>query len=70
VLGREVVMIEVRSPFELEEPFETLVQRGAGALVVGTFPWFFERRHEILGLAARHKLPATYPGQSFSSRAA
>ena len=64
-LGRELIVVEVRSPFDFEAPFATIAQRGAGALIVGTFPWFFERRAQILGLAARHKIPATYPSQSF-----
>jgi ABC-type uncharacterized transport system substrate-binding protein len=64
-LGREFIVVEVRSPFDFEAPFATIAQRGAGALIVGTYPWFFERRAQILGLAARHKTPATYPGQSF-----
>ena len=65
MLGREIIVIEARSAFEFDMPFETFVQRGAGALVVGAFPWFFERRNKILELAARHKIPATYPSQSF-----
>ena len=32
---------------------------------MGTFPWFLERRARILRLAAQHKIPAMYPGQSF-----
>jgi hypothetical protein len=32
---------------------------------VGTFPWFFERRYQILALAGRHKIPAMYPSGSF-----
>jgi putative tryptophan/tyrosine transport system substrate-binding protein len=64
-LGREIIVLEVRSNFEFEMAFETLVQRGAGALLVGTFPWFFDRRDKILALAARHKIPAMYPSPSF-----
>jgi putative ABC transport system substrate-binding protein len=64
-LGREIMVLAVRSNFEFEAAFETLVQRGAGALVVGTFPWFFDRRDKILALAARHKIPAIYPGPPF-----
>ena len=55
-LGREFIVVEVRSPFDFEAPFATIAQRGAGALIVGTYPWFFERRAQILGLAARHKI--------------
>jgi ABC transporter substrate binding protein len=46
-------------------PHPVGIQRGAGALVVGTFPWCFDRRDQILRLAARHKIPATYPSLSF-----
>jgi len=64
-LGRDVIVAEVRSPFDFEAPFGTFTERGAGALIVGTFPWFFEHRDKILALAARHKIPAMYPSGSF-----
>jgi putative tryptophan/tyrosine transport system substrate-binding protein len=34
-LGREFIVVEVRSPFDFEAPFATIAQRGAGALIVG-----------------------------------
>jgi ABC-type uncharacterized transport system substrate-binding protein len=64
-LGREIIVQEVRTNFEFEVAFATLVQRGVGALVVGTFPWFFESRDRILALAARHQIPAMYPSRAF-----
>ena len=64
-LGREIVVLAVRSNFELEAAFETLVRRGVGALAVGAFPWFFDRRDRILALAARHRVPAIYPSPAF-----
>jgi putative tryptophan/tyrosine transport system substrate-binding protein len=64
-LGRDVTVIAVRSDSELEAAFETLVRRGAGALSVGAFPWFFDRRDRILALAARYKIPAMYPSAAF-----
>jgi putative tryptophan/tyrosine transport system substrate-binding protein len=64
-LGRDIIVGDVRSPFDFEAPFATFAQRGASALIVGTFPWFFERRDKILALAAQHKIPATYPSASF-----
>ena len=64
-LGREIIVVEGRSDFDFEIAFDTLVQRGAGALVVGNTPWAVERRHTILTLAARHKLPAMYPFSTF-----
>jgi putative ABC transport system substrate-binding protein len=64
-LGREIIVLEGRSDFEFETAFDTLVQRGAGALIVGAFPWLTERRRKILALAAHHKTPAMYPFPAF-----
>src|SRR5262245_16379131 len=64
-LGREIIVVEGRSDSDFEIAFDALVQRGAGALVVGTTPWAIERRHKILALAARYNIPAIYPNPSF-----
>jgi ABC-type uncharacterized transport system substrate-binding protein len=64
-LGREIIVVGGRSDFDFEIAFDTLAQRGAGALVVGNSPWAIERRHKILTLAARHKVPAMYPFSAF-----
>jgi putative tryptophan/tyrosine transport system substrate-binding protein len=64
-LGREIIVVGGRSDFDFEIAFDTLVQRGASALVVGNTPWAIERRHTILRLAARHKIPAMYPFSTF-----
>jgi putative tryptophan/tyrosine transport system substrate-binding protein len=64
-LGCEIIVMPIRNAFEFEAPFETFVQRGAGALVVAAFPWFLERRDKLIALAARHKIPAMYPAPSF-----
>jgi putative tryptophan/tyrosine transport system substrate-binding protein len=65
-LGREIIVLEGRNDFEFETVFDTLVQRGAGALLVGVFPWLNERRYKIMMLAARHKTPAMYPFPAFA----
>jgi len=64
-LGREIIVVGGRSDFDFEIAFDTLVQRGAGALVVHNTPWAIERRYTILTLAARHKVPAMYPFSAF-----
>jgi len=64
-LGREIIVVEGRSDFDFEIAFDALVQRGAGALVVGNTPWAIERRHKILTLAARHNVPAIDPFSTF-----
>jgi putative tryptophan/tyrosine transport system substrate-binding protein len=62
-LGRQIVVLEARGDLDLDVAFATLVERHAGALIVGTFTSFEEPRslQKIIELAARHKVPAMYP---------
>jgi putative ABC transport system substrate-binding protein len=65
-LGRQIVILETRSERDYEMAFKTLVQREAGALVVG--PFAFRNTNEILALAARHKIPTIYPRRDYVER--
>jgi putative ABC transport system substrate-binding protein len=62
-LGRQILVLEAHSDLDLEMVFATLVERHAGALIVGTFTSFEEphSRQKIIELAARHKVPTMYP---------
>jgi putative tryptophan/tyrosine transport system substrate-binding protein len=62
-LGRQIVVLEARGDLDLDVVFATLVERHAGALIVGTFTSFEEpsSRQKIIELAARHKVPTMYP---------
>jgi putative ABC transport system substrate-binding protein len=62
-LGREVIILEAPSDRDYEAAFTTLVQRQAGALVVGAFT--FRNTNKILALAARYKIPTIYPGRGY-----
>jgi ABC-type uncharacterized transport system substrate-binding protein len=65
-LGRQVIIMATRSDRDYEMTFKTLIERGAGALVVGPFP--FRNINEILTLAARYKIPAIYPRRDYVDR--
>jgi putative tryptophan/tyrosine transport system substrate-binding protein len=58
-LGVEIVSVECRSDLEFEAALAKMVDSGAEALIVSTFP--FGNREKIVSLAALHKLPAIYP---------
>jgi len=59
-LGQQLIILDVSSESEIEPAFATFVQRGAGALLVGTGPFFLSNREQVVALAARHALPASY----------
>jgi putative ABC transport system substrate-binding protein len=64
-LRLQAIVLEARSAQDIDAAFATLVERGAGALVVGPQILFQRNREKIVDLAARHKIPAIYPGRGF-----
>jgi putative ABC transport system substrate-binding protein len=65
VLGLKAHVLEARTPSELDPAFESLVDLGVGALVVGADPLFTNNRAQVVALAARHALPAIYAWRLF-----
>jgi ABC-type uncharacterized transport system substrate-binding protein len=65
-LGRQAMILEARSELDIDVAFATLVERGAGALVVGPHVLFERNGKKIMDLAARHKISAIYPGRGFA----
>ena len=62
-LGRQIVILEPRGDREYEMAFKTLVEREAGALVVG--PFAFRNIEKIVTLAASYKIPTIYPRRDY-----
>jgi putative ABC transport system substrate-binding protein len=65
-LERQVIVLECRNAEDFEPAFATLVERGAGALLVSAFPLAFSNRGKILAMAAHHKIPAIYSQSPFA----
>ena len=65
--GLRLVLYDVFSARDIEAAFATFVQRGAGGLLVGTGPFLTSHREQIVGLAARHGVPAIHPLREFVS---
>src|SRR5262250_3743558 len=59
-IGQQLIVLDVSSDREIETGFTTLVQRGAGALHVGTGAFMNSQRERIVALAARYRTPAIY----------
>jgi putative ABC transport system substrate-binding protein len=64
-LGRQMILLKVGSPSDLEAAFASAVRQQADALLVTSNSFFTDRRVEIVALAARHALPAAYAWREF-----
>jgi putative ABC transport system substrate-binding protein len=58
--GVQLHILKAGSESEIDAAFASLVQQHAGALVVDSDPFFSSRREQLVGLAARHAVPAIY----------
>jgi putative ABC transport system substrate-binding protein len=58
--GRHLMVLDAGNERDIASAFETLVQRGASALLVGAGAFLNTHREQIVALAARHRLPAIY----------
>jgi putative ABC transport system substrate-binding protein len=63
--GQKMTVVHARTDSELEMAFVTLAQQGAGALLVGSDPFFGNRRDKLVGLARHHKVPGVYALREF-----
>jgi putative ABC transport system substrate-binding protein len=59
-LGLKLDVFSASSEGEIDAAFATIVQRGAGALLVAGDAYFNSRRAQLTALAARHRVPAIY----------
>ncbi len=53
-------MLTTTEEREIDAAFSTLSQRLAGALLVGSDPFFGDRPNHLVELAARHAIPTMY----------
>ena len=60
-LNLELVVLNASTEREIDTAFATIAQQKVGAVYVGTDPFLFSRREQIVSLAARHAIPAIYP---------
>jgi putative tryptophan/tyrosine transport system substrate-binding protein len=65
-IGQRIVITKASNDDALEAAFRSLVQEGAGALLVTAAPYFDTRRDRIIAFAARQRLPAIYQFREYA----
>jgi putative ABC transport system substrate-binding protein len=64
-LRQHLEVLTASTENELETAFTTMVRQRVGALIVMADPFLIARRRQLVELAARHAMPAIYPGKVF-----
>jgi putative ABC transport system substrate-binding protein len=64
--GLRLRLLTASTDRELEMAFDAMAQQRIDALVVGVDPWFRSRRDQVVALAARHAVPASYERRDFA----
>ena len=66
-LGLRLHVLKASTEGELDSVFASLVQLGIGALLVAQEPSYSRWREQIIALAARHAIPATYGQREYAA---
>ena len=65
-IGLQIRVLNASTSGEIESAFATLVRERPDALFVGPDPFFYNRRVQLVVLAARHGVPATYAVRDYA----
>lgn len=60
-LGFRLLIVDARSPDDIDRAFASLIAEKADALLVGPDTFFQSQRERIIALAVRYRVPASYP---------
>jgi putative ABC transport system substrate-binding protein len=63
---RQILMVNAAREREFNAAFATIVQAGAGGLLIGVSPFFLSQRRQLVALAGRHALPTVYNQREYA----
>jgi putative ABC transport system substrate-binding protein len=66
-LGLKLKVLHASSEHDFETAIASIVQQGAGALVVASDPFFFSRRDQLVAVVAHYAVPAIYQFREFAA---
>jgi putative ABC transport system substrate-binding protein len=64
-IGRQILIVNAAGERDFNAAFATIVQGGAGALLVRGGAVFLNQRRKLVALAIRHALPASYVSREY-----
>jgi putative ABC transport system substrate-binding protein len=64
--GLRLQILNASSARDLDGTMKAVAQNGVHAIIIGIDPFFFDRREQIVALAARHAIPAIYGYREFA----
>jgi putative tryptophan/tyrosine transport system substrate-binding protein len=62
-IGLQLVVLTATTAGDIETAFTAMVQNRVDALLVGSDPFFLNRRGQLVALAAQHAIPTIYAGR-------
>jgi putative ABC transport system substrate-binding protein len=65
-IGRQIEVLTANSPREIETAFAALAQKRLDGLLISPIALFFDRRIQVLTLAARYVVPVIYPAREWA----
>jgi putative ABC transport system substrate-binding protein len=65
-VGQQILVLNADGGREIDTAFATIAQQGVAALLVASDPLFFDRRDQLIALAARQAVSAIYYLRAFS----
>ncbi len=65
-MGLQIQVLNASTSREIDAAFATFVRERPDAVFVGLDVFFISRRAQLVNLASRHALPATYPLREFA----
>ena len=66
VIGQQIQVLNASTSREIDAAFASIVREQLDALFVATDPFLISRRAQLVNLASRHAIPATFPSREFT----
>ena len=66
VIGQQIQVLNASTSREIDAAFASIVRERLDALFVAVDPFLISRRAQLVNLASRHAIPATFPSREFT----